>query len=635
MFNVSDDNAAKYQKYLLRLMGKFERSMVQRVYPVIQSTYEEASKLVEHGQTDFSIVIEKHRQAMQKQLQKEYDNLLAYFGTFTFDQFKKAYQKRIVVPKTKSMEDIYWQNIKQWSQMSVLYKSREISKTTNKLIQSLIRNGMQNGLSNAEIVDELMDKRKTFNKVRAIRIVRTETHSAANKAIDEAVRSTGYTHDRIWRATLDDRVRGANPKDRFNHLKANGQKRDLNTPFDVSGDKLNFPGDPKGRAGNVVNCIVSPKAPIFTSKGWKQINKIIPGDMVLTHKNRFRKVLRLSRSRYSGEIIIIKTVLKGVANVGRVAVTPEHPFLIGDKWIQAKDLKVGDKVQMMASFCAYCGKPIPWWLKFCNISCSSKKLTERQWSDPKHRERVSETQSALIKRQYADGARDRYKQTKKALKSSKKKYGAHGFFAWVKENNSDKYDQIRRKMVSAVEDKYGSYAEMISQKAYPALCRIAKNGGTKIEIAMEKFLKKNRKKFIPQFVVGRRRIDFYVPKDKMFIECDGYPWHKDKERERKRDYEILMKYPDHTIAHVDYKPNPPSWDKWTLVDLMQLNHDGIYSQIAMPIVAIEKSIAKQGNGLNKTVYNFAVEDDESYIVNGLESHNCRCVLSYSTKRIRT
>jgi hypothetical protein len=27
------------------------------------------------------------------------------------------------------------------------------------------------------------------------------------------------------------------------------------------------------------------------------------------------------------------------------------------------------------------------------------------------------------------------------------------------------------------------------------------------------------------------------------------------------------------------------------------------------------------------VYNFAVEDDESYILNGIKSHNCRCVLA--------
>ena len=625
MFNVSDNNAHKYQKNLIRLFARFENSSATRIYPILQKTYESAADLFEHG-NDFTMAVAAQRKALQVQLEKEYRNVVAYFGTFTFEQFKKEYKKGTSPSFTKGMEDIYWQNIKKWYQISALNKSRQISKTTGKLIQLLIRRGMQNGLSNADIVKELKEKRKTFNKVRAVRIVRTETHSAANKAINTAVESTGYQHDRIWQATLDDRVRGADPRDYFNHLKANGQKRDMQTPFDVSGEKLDFPGDPKGSAGNIVNCIVSPKAPIFTSEGWKQINQIKPGDMVLTHKNRFKKVLRLSRSLYEGEIIVIRTMPK-YRNVGRVAVTPEHPFLVGEEWVQAKDLKDGDSIQVMAAFCAYCGKPIPWWNKYCNRSCGSKATTEKQWADPKHRERVSKSQSIANKRGYANGTRDRKATTKKARKAHMKKYGDGGYFGWVKENDPDKFEEMREKRLKNIDEKYGSYAEMVVKTSLPVLGKLARSGLTSIEVAMKKFLIKNRKRFRPQFKIGRRRVDFYVPEDKMFIECDGYPWHKDKIRERKRDFEILSKYPDHVIAHVDYGPNPPKWEKWTLVDLMQLNHDGVYEQISMPITVERKNRDK------KTVYNFAVEEDESYIVNGLVSHNCRCVLTYHTKKV--
>lgn len=42
------------------------------------------------------------------------------------------------------------------------------------------------------------------------------------------------------------------------------------------------------------------------------------------------------------------------------------------------------------------------------------------------------------------------------------------------------------------------------------------------------------------------------------------------------------------------------------------------SIMSMPIVKITKSRE------TKMVYNFSVEEDESYVLNGILSHNCRC-----------
>ena len=258
MFEVSEDRAAAYQKYFLRLMAKFERGMSVRFYPILQQTYEEVGELFKHGHHDFPAAYERHTSRVRIQLEKEYRNLLAYFGTFAFDQFKKAYSKGVRIPEKKGMEDIYWQDVSHWAKFTALKKAADISKTTKGLINLLIRRGMRDGLSNDDIVKEIIEKRKTFNKVRAVRIVRTETHSAVNKATDASVKSTGYKHIRIWRAALDDRVRGADPRDIANHLAANGQKRDLDVAFDIkygaSVDKLMYPGDPTARAAQTVNC---------------------------------------------------------------------------------------------------------------------------------------------------------------------------------------------------------------------------------------------------------------------------------------------------------------------------------------------------------------------------------------------
>jgi hypothetical protein len=50
-----------------------------------------------------------------------------------------------------------------------------------------------------------------------------------------------------WVAILDRRTREA-------HVRADGQRVPVNEPFQVGGELLQFPRDPRGSAGNVINC---------------------------------------------------------------------------------------------------------------------------------------------------------------------------------------------------------------------------------------------------------------------------------------------------------------------------------------------------------------------------------------------
>lgn len=63
---------------------------------------------------------------------------------------------------------------------------------------------------------------------------------------------------------------------------------------------------------------------ILTSIGYKNIQDINPGDMVLTHKDRFRKVLSTMKKEYNGNLNSIK--VDGRKNI---ICTPEHPFYVG------------------------------------------------------------------------------------------------------------------------------------------------------------------------------------------------------------------------------------------------------------------------------------------------------------------
>lgn len=83
-------------------------------------------------------------------------------------------------------------------------------------------------------------------------------------------------------------------------------------------DKKDFKRSPDN--GHYDACFTE-DAKVLTSKGYKKISEVEIGDLVLTHNNRFKKVLATMSKNYEGELIKIKPV-------GReeITCTPEHNF---------------------------------------------------------------------------------------------------------------------------------------------------------------------------------------------------------------------------------------------------------------------------------------------------------------------
>ena len=129
------------------------------------------------------------------------------------------------------------------------------------------------------------------------------------------------------------------------------------------------------------NCLISSRVNIFTSKGWKGIGKIKVGDLVLTHKRRFRKVTQLHRN---SEQIPSVTKIGFDKNKKFLTLTDNHPILISGKWKEAKDIEKGNQLYFLANACIRCDKLIPYFKQYCSYSCNSKDITDRQWSNPEH-----------------------------------------------------------------------------------------------------------------------------------------------------------------------------------------------------------------------------------------------------------
>ena len=78
---------------------------------------------------------------------------------------------------------------------------------------------------------------------------------------------------------------------------------------------------------------------IKTPHGTKKIEDIVEGDDVYTHKGRIRQVKKTLKRKYNGDLIKIDYI----GNNKSIYCTPEHPFLKSpDEFIKAEKLKVGD-----------------------------------------------------------------------------------------------------------------------------------------------------------------------------------------------------------------------------------------------------------------------------------------------------
>jgi len=106
----------------------------------------------------------------------------------------------------------------------------------------------------------------------------------------------------------------------------------------------------------------------------------------LTHKGRYRKVLRVlqDKTKYRGEAI--RVVFRGRGSErnhnarlrNSFTVTPEHPFLTERGWVYAKDLTIQDRLFVQAKECKNCGELIPYWKDYCCMNCQLANVEVRK-----------------------------------------------------------------------------------------------------------------------------------------------------------------------------------------------------------------------------------------------------------------
>ncbi len=369
-------------------------------------------------------------------------------------------------------------------------------------------------------------------------------------------------------------------------------------------------------------CFVAWNYKLLTPHGWKTLNKINIGDLVLTHKGRYRKVNKIYKSttyEVDKTEMQFKNVYDSRAKTYKISATDNHPFMINGKWKAISEIQKGDKIKLLANKCKWCDKLIPFDRNYCSKSCASKEITKKQWSDDKHRKNVS-------------------------LKAKIRCKGGIPYFKeWVEsgeniKNLTNPETQAKLRIITkkrlAEQIKKGTHPFQqieTKRKGNQALARNKNNSF--IERKIEWLLKEKGISHEHSYIFmrnetrsngnGQQRryyvIDFVIPEHKIAIECDGEYWHKDKDADKKRQIEIekegftFLRFPGNQIRN-DLKSCSEA------IDRLMMNHEGEYEFMEIKVESVRHYTQKQKTPITK--WNFGIEEDNSYVINGFFVHNC-------------
>ena len=464
--------------------------------------------------------------------------------------------------------------------------AKEVTKTTNDQLKLDIAEGLKAGEGVADIQKRVKRVFKNAKENRAKAIANTETIRYSSNATERSFVDSGVVRAKQWQVNPD-----ACPI----CIPLQGKIVDLETSFFKKGDTTTTSDGKTFKLDydNVLNppihvncrCFIDHQVPIYTSKGWKQIGDIKVDDLVLTHKKRFKKVTELIRTPKQQPDVTTLEFDLGIYKTGKnkrheekLTLTSNHPVLSNGKWVDAGQIKQGNKIDFFANECKYCKKLIPWFANVCSHSCQSKMTTKKQWSNDNHRQIVSKKISKSMLTQWKIGDRS-YEQLENARKKC------------LSKNTSIE------KLTKEALDNIGIQTDSQYQ--------IKRNIKTKTG---------DNRYYYP---------DLRVKNTNILIECDGDYWHNlknIKERDIQRQEELeSMGFMILRFSESKIKTNINSVK--LEVQRVLSNHSGEYMTIPVEVKSVKHWVPKKP----RMLYNFEVEDDNSYIAKGYVVHNCDIV----------
>lgn len=165
--------------------------------------------------------------------------------------------------RKETMDEFFDRVIDEYIEQFGAQKVVQIAETTRRQIMAAIREGQAEGLGVEAIAKQLREAIPEFSRVRSRVIARTETHGSSQYAQLRTAQQSTRPLTKMWNSAEDARTRdfgeGDGEADRYNHRVMDEQRVAMEQPFFVptifgTREPLMYPGDPRGSAGNVINC---------------------------------------------------------------------------------------------------------------------------------------------------------------------------------------------------------------------------------------------------------------------------------------------------------------------------------------------------------------------------------------------
>lgn len=355
------------------------------------------------------------------------------------------------------------------------------------------------------------------------------------------------------------------------------------------------------------HCFTDGRSLVLTEEGWKQLKTIKVGERVLTHNGHFRKVVDTIDARYS-EKPTVRINYKYGKNDQSVNVTPDHKFLTNRGWVEAKDITLEDKLVKLLVPCPFCDSYVKQEVdsedgKFkLNKTCGSDTCVAKLRSDntQKWHNTMSDNDKAIRASKCSEGTL-----------SFRQRTGFKGVFEsdsyWTEERRRLTSDSIKSRMPKMLKSSASTRISRNQKLAYGWI----KTSFPQENIEME-------------YGVGNYAIDIALPEHKIAIEIDG-KYHQGERLTKDAVRDSNLKNLGWTVLRfgLGSKNSIKKSNIIPAVSTILSNHNGKYAFENIDILEIKNGVS-QWNG---RIYCLTVEEDESFIVKGIVTHNCRCTLT--------
>jgi DNA-cytosine methyltransferase len=312
---------------------------------------------------------------------------------------------------------------------------------------------------------------------------------------------------------------------------------------------------------------------IKTNKGYKKIVDITTEDFVLTHKNRYNKVVRTMK-RISKKIFEMNFI-----GSDKQLLTENHPLFIKDKgWVKVKDVQIGDYIGM-------------------NINKKSENVYH-----------ITKTEAHLIGRYLADGLLEKNGRTRIVFCIGRKK-----------REHFEKYLTEYKYFINHKERNCSEYCIASAERLYN-FCSQCKSGA--------------KNKEIPEFLINLPK-DILLELYNGYFEGDGHteikkPFRNAFNTTSKKLYlglqdiciKLFGRVPTFYKRIDNRKESFSDSYTGTLIKEIKIKTN---TQIIDKDYLWVRITKKNEIDWNDYVYNFEVEEDHSYTIDNLIIKNCQDV----------